>query len=631
MARSRMEAPRLAALSFLALLGGCSEERRDITEPEGSEATFAAILSDPVQSPGQTAAGSLIAAQAASPAAAGDVVYVSLPPGTIPEGERIAVRSLRTGFARTEPLVDGGLDPVSVPAAVGDQLELVATLSGGATRRSVIEVPARRRPRVVRTVPPRGKTDVPLNARIVVVFSEPLDPQTLSTASVQLLRGTVPVTGRLEFLDADHVTVEFIPNALLAPATRYRLEITQEVRDLDGEPLEVPVTVDFETGFPPELASSLELTSASSGTDLDPNGYTVAVEGQNFSSTVSLPINSKATVSGMRSGDYRVTLGGVAGNCDVTGQNPRTVSVPAGTLVPLAFEVACGPVTRLAFVSNRDGNAEIYAINSNGTDAVRLTANPASDLEPAWSPDGAKVAFTSDRGGNKDVYLMNADGSGLARITTSAAADYYPTWSSDGSKIAFASERDGNAEIYVINGDGTNLVRLTHNLVADVDPAWSPDGSKIAFATDRDGNREVYVMNADGSGVIRLTSNETYDFQPAWSPDGAKLAFSREMREQSAYAPRIVVMNADGSGITQLTFSYSGQAGAWAETHADPAWSPDGRRIAFTSFTCDYSSICYSFFVSVMSVRTDATNLAEVVNSGPFPLGAAASNPSWRR
>ncbi len=229
--------------------------------------------------------------------------------------------------------------------------------------------------------------------------------------------------------------------------------------------------------------------------------------------------------------------------------------------------------SRIAFMSTRDGNYEVYAMNADASGQTRLTNNAAFDYKSAWSPDGSKIAFTSSRdAGNFEIYAMNADGSGQTRLTTNAAIDYGPAWSPDGSKIAFASNRDGNYEVYSMNADGSGQTRLTNNAAPDYAPAWSPDGSRITFESGRDGTQEVYAMNADGSGQTRLTNNAANDYAPAWSPDGSKIAFtsSRDAGNYEVYA-----MNADGSGQTRLTNN--------AATDHYPSWSPDGSKIAFVS------------------------------------------------
>lgn len=136
-------------------------------------------------------------------------------------------------------------------------------------------------------------------------------------------------------------------------------------------------------------------------------------------------------------------------------------------------------------------------------------------------PTPAKVsyiAFYTDRDGNFEIYRMNTDGTGQTNLTNNAASDQLPAWSPDGSKIAFGSNRDGNAEIYVMNADGTGQTRVTNNTTDDYEPAWSRDGNKIAFASERDGNEEIYVMNANGTAQTRLTNNTATDDGPDWSP-----------------------------------------------------------------------------------------------------------------
>ena len=133
-------------------------------------------------------------------------------------------------------------------------------------------------------------------------------------------------------------------------------------------------------------------------------------------------------------------------------------------------------------------------------------------------PAGNRIAFVSDRDGNFEIYMMNADGSNQTRLTNNPAEDGMPAWSPDGSCLAFNSDRDGNFEIYVMDADGSNQTRLTNDPGWDTMPAWSPDGSCLAFNSDRDGKSEIYVMDADGSNQRNLTNNPAWDGDPAWSP-----------------------------------------------------------------------------------------------------------------
>ena len=226
---------------------------------------------------------------------------------------------------------------------------------------------------------------------------------------------------------------------------------------------------------------------------------------------------------------------------------------------------------RLAFASDRDGNAEIYVMDADGSAVTPLTHNNAADLVPAWSPDGRRLAFTSDRDGDFEIFVMDAVGTAVTQLTHNDAEDLFPAWSPDGRRLAFTSDRDGDREIYVMGSDGSAVTQLTHNGARDSIPTWSPDGRRLAFTSDRDGDFEIYVMDADGSGVTQLTHNGATDSFPAWSPDGRRLAFNSDRDGDF----EIYVMDADGSGVTQLTDN--------GAEDLFPAWSPDGRRLAFTS------------------------------------------------
>ena len=161
-----------------------------------------------------------------------------------------------------------------------------------------------------------------------------------------------------------------------------------------------------------------------------------------------------------------------------------------------------------------DTQYEIYILQEDG---LILPFSIESDIDPAWAPDGTRIVFGSGRDGNNDIYVMDLDGSNLVKLTDSPANDVEPAWAPDNSKILFESNRDGNPEIYMMNPDGSDQQRLTFDAANDQDPVWSPDSTKIAFETDRDGNWEVYVMDLDSGDLTNLTNHPGEDRKPAWS------------------------------------------------------------------------------------------------------------------
>ena len=254
---------------------------------------------------------------------------------------------------------------------------------------------------------------------------------------------------------------------------------------------------------------------------------------------------------------------------------------------------------QIAFMSHRDGNPEIYVMDTNGNNPRRLTNNRGWDFAPAWSPDGKRIAFMSDRDGHvhakhgwstNEIYVMDADGGNQQNLTNNPSDnpsdDRSPSWSPDGKHIVFETDRDNdrghNIEIYMMDADGANQRRLTNNLTEDRYPAWSPDGERIAFSARREGHvvhnlditYEIYVMDTDGGNQQRLTDNRNNDWSPSWSPDGKRIAFMSD-RKGDAVNFDIYVMDADGGNLQNLT-NHRGWDGS-------PSWSPDGQRIVFNS------------------------------------------------
>jgi TolB protein len=243
-------------------------------------------------------------------------------------------------------------------------------------------------------------------------------------------------------------------------------------------------------------------------------------------------------------------------------------------------------------MTNRDPTAsfeawEITSMNSDGS-IVALTSNSFFDGYPTWSPDGQKIVFTSDRAGAPNIYVMNQDGSNVVRLTTTAAPaqDRFASWSPDGTRILFESNRTGSSEIYVMNSDGSNVTQLTNNSTGDNAPKFSPDGSKIVFASNRDapgtqapfGKWEIYVMNADGSSQTRLTTDAAVAELPSF------LNATRILFDSNRSGPNnIYAVNVDATGEAQATSNLSTTFLAVA--------SPDQTRIMFSTASGNHGEV----------------------------------------
>jgi alpha-tubulin suppressor-like RCC1 family protein len=234
--------PLLIVLALAAGVTSCGDgsgptETEDDPREDVVTAYPGTTISDPV--------GALVGTGSLATANQG-VTYISASPGTFPRAQEITITNEANGQSQTVDVEAGGFDPVAIEAEPGDTLGFLVRNTDGSTSEYLTLVPPRKRPRVVRTVPPKGATDVVLSAAVMVVFSEPIDGNTSTTETVQLLLDGVPVDGTLELSD-DGLRASFTPAAPLQPATAYTLVITTGVLDLQGDALDEEVLATFTT------------------------------------------------------------------------------------------------------------------------------------------------------------------------------------------------------------------------------------------------------------------------------------------------------------------------------------------------------------------------------------------------
>jgi len=265
-----------------------------------------------------------------------------------------------------------------------------------------------------------------------------------------------------------------------------------------------------------------------------------------------------------------------------------------------------GPfLSRIAFISDRTGESEIWVMDWNGNNKKQLTKHNSLALAPSWSPDGKNLVFTSYLRGNPAIYLLTPHEGYLKLLWDSGGVNSSANISPNGRTVAFASSRDGNVDIYTMSIEGGEAQRLTTARGIDTQPSWAPNGRQIAFTSTRSGSPQLYLMDADGSNVRRLSFGGLFHDESTWAYDGTRIACTT--RDEGTF--QIATINAVTTERKVIPAPGNNES---------PCYSPEGSMIAFES---DRSGKPQIYITDANGVPRQLTT--EGANHSPTWIGAS--------
>jgi hypothetical protein len=505
-----------------AIVGSCGDgpgRLQDPNEPEEPTQPAGLTVSEPVEAGVAPSPGALASSMAR-------VAYVSACPGTFPNAETITLTNLRTGESRSVTPVNGGFDPVGLEAEAGDEIEIVVGYSDGSSTRFLVKVPKKKRPRVVRTFPPRDAIDILLSVRLIVVFSEPIDDATVTAETIRLELGGDPVDGTRS-LSADAMRAELIPAAPLQPATNYTLIVTEGIRDLDGDSLEDEVEAPFRTEPPPPPPN-------------DPPTVSISAPEDGASFTQGHLIQFTATATDPEDGDVSDgvvwvsdMMGGYVGTDPACGR--LDLAVGDHTIVATAPDRRGAVGSDTVAISVTPAGPSGYSVTDLGVLSGALTASIAIDLgEPTagtlrvvgWSQDisgnfgiGPPTLWTVTLDGAGGVsgidvaglplpagyvagraWAVTADGDIIVGIAgVRGETDIPIMWSGPGWSLTELTLLPGHSggSAYDINGNGTMIVGWSERTATLWDVS-DPPTSPMALPSPLGGGGFAYAVNNEG-------------------------------------------------------------------------------------------------------------------------------------
>ena len=243
-------------------------------------------------------------------------------------------------------------------------------------------------------------------------------------------------------------------------------------------------------------------------------------------------------------------------------------------LVSLVGSVQASEHSVISFLSNENGDYDIFLIDMDGRVVQRYPTDIMRKSSLTCSPKGYCFAYSSNEHGDPDIFKMDIRNNKPIQLTHHPKRDILPAWSPDGDWIAFVSDREGTLNIYRMDANGSNIIRLT-NQGTDGRPAWSPDSQLIAFDSQREGHHAIYIMNANGGELKQLTEDLPLWSGCSWSPDGTQIAYPAGNFDKEG--ADIFTIDVNGNNISRITNMGMGFRSD------NPAWSPDGKWIAYSA------------------------------------------------